>query len=252
MENSHETLNPDDSIDPSLNIISHSSYKSCSKSSSLPWFNIRVFYVRISNFIVDNTTPDFLTLNHIPLSPNTLLQVNGTKCSIHSQGVSCLLKRDRVDKKSEEATFVSTDSIRLTGSVKFDVFDKDDLVLSGVLELSNNNGFVSDTKNNTTRKWWMDCESVMSGGTGFFKGKHAAGSESLLPNAEVYVAGCFLGTPIILTKTLQLSFRKKHDRKATLNSIPEYEASKCQKDGSDELDFEVCLKLKFSEHILVF
>ncbi|KAJ0536117.1 hypothetical protein HanIR_Chr09g0438041 [Helianthus annuus] len=50
------------------------------------------------------------------------------------------------------------------------------------------------------------------------------------PMMEVYVAGSFSGTPIILTKTLQVGFKKKQNRKGTLDSIPEYETAECQKD----------------------
>ncbi|KAA8528642.1 hypothetical protein F0562_035997 [Nyssa sinensis] len=236
MENSYETLNKDKPADPGLQIIRHPSYQLCRKFS-LPWFDLRVFYVRISNFLVDDSTPEFLTLNHIPLSPDTLLEVNGARFTIYSEGVSSLLRRDRADKKTEEATFVSTDSIRLTGGMKFEVFDKDILILSGVLEMSNSNGFIGESKNNA-RRWSVNCESAMIAGTGFFKGKQIVGTESLLPTIEVYVAGCFLGTPIILTKTLQLNLRKKHNRKGMLDSIPEYETTESQKDVSG-LDLQV-------------
>ncbi|KAM5564874.1 uncharacterized protein ABKV19_019098 [Rosa sericea] len=220
-----------------LQIIRYSPYQHNSKLSS-PWFDLRVFYVRISNFMVDESTPKFLTLIHIPLSPDTLLEVNGAKTSMYSDGVSSHLRRDRVDKKSEEVTFVNTDSIRFTGSVKFEVFDKDDLILSGVLDMSNSNGFVGESKNNAKR-WSMNCESEITAGTGFFKGKQLNGTESPAPSIEVYIAGSFSGTPIILTKTLQISFRKKHNRKSTLDAIPEYEATELQKDESPELDMEV-------------
>lgn len=89
------------------------------------------------NGVVDKLTPKFLTLNHTPLSPDTLLEVNGGKRNVYSEAVSSLLRRDRVDRKSEEATFVNTDSIRMTGGVKFEVYDRDNLLLSGVLEWSN-------------------------------------------------------------------------------------------------------------------
>lgn len=189
---------------------------------SLPWLDIRVFYVRISNFVVDDATPEFLTLNHVPLSPDTVLEVNGARCSMASEGISCILRRDRVDKKSEEATFVSTDSIRLNGSVKFEVFDKKDLVISGVLDMCGTNGFVGESSNTMNKRWIMNCESVISAGTGFLKGKQTVSPESTSPTIEVYVAGCCSGTPIMLTKTLQLSHRKKH-RKGMLDSIPEYD-----------------------------
>ncbi|KAB1220584.1 hypothetical protein CJ030_MR3G015837 [Morella rubra] len=207
-------------------------YQPFSKLSS-PWFDLRVFYVRISHFRVDDSTPEFLTLNHIPLSPDTLLEVNGARSSSYSDGVSSLLRRDRVDKKSEEATFVGTDSIRLTGSVKFEVFDKEDLILSGVLEMSNSNGFLGDSKNNAKR-WNMNCESAIAAGTGFLKGKHLGSTEYPTPTIEVYVAGSFSGTPIILTKSLQLGFRKKQNWKGALDAIPEYETTESQKSATPE------------------
>ncbi|KAL3514635.1 hypothetical protein ACH5RR_027352 [Cinchona calisaya] len=225
MGKSYESLNGKPA-DPGLQIIRHPAYQSYSK---LSWFDIRVFYVRISNFMVDDSTPECLTLNHIPLSPDTLLEVNGSRCSIYSEGASCFLRRDRVYKKSEEATFVSTDSIRLTGSVKFEVFHKEDVVLSGVLEMLFSNGFTGESNGNT-RKWSINCETVMSTGAGFLKGKQIIGSESISPTIEVYVAGCFMGAPIILTKTLQLNHRKKPNRKVMLDSIPEYDTPVSEKD----------------------
>lgn len=244
MENSCESLKYGRLADTDHQIISHPSF--CAFSiSSLSWFDIRVFYIRISNFVVNDSTPEFLTVNHIPLSLDTLLEVNGTRCSTDSEGTSCLLRRDRVDKKSEVATFVSTDSVRLTGSMKFQVFDRDDLVLSGVLDKSNSNGFIGESKNSIQR-WSMNCESVMSAGSGFLKGKPIVGPESLSPTVEVYVAGCFSGTPIILTKSLQLNPRKKHHRKGMLYSIPEHETTGIQKDVASRLDLQVLFAFTIS------
>ncbi|XP_051123661.1 uncharacterized protein At1g01500 [Andrographis paniculata] len=236
MGNSYEFYNNGDVADPSLQIIRHPAYQSSGRFSLL-WFDVRVFYVRISNFMVDDSTPQFLTINHIPLSPDTILEVNGVRCSMDSEGISCTLRRDRVDKKSEEATFVSTDSVRLSGSVKFEVFDKEDLVISGDLEMSNANGCVGEPYN-TSRRWSMNCESVINAGTGFLKGKQIGGAESSSPTLEVYVAGSFSGTPVILTKTLQLTHRRKL-RKGMLNSIPEYDASEMHEDGLSRHDLQV-------------
>lgn len=188
--------------------------------ASLSWLDLKVFYVRVSKCEIDASTPEYLTLNHIPLDRDTLLEVNGARTSMYSDGVSSLLRRDRLDKKFEEVTFVSTDSIRVSGSVKFQVFDKDVLLLSGVLELCTNNGCVGELENNG-QKWRVNCESDMVPGMGFLKGK---------PRIEVFVAGCFAGgSPIILTKTVQLSLRKKQMRNS-LDSIPEYEAAESQND----------------------
>ncbi|KAL2513032.1 Erythronate-4-phosphate dehydrogenase family protein [Abeliophyllum distichum] len=235
-ENSYEMHSNGNVKDPGLQIIRHPSYQSSSKFS-LPWFDIRVFYVRISNFRVDDSTPEFLTLHHIPLIPDTLLEVNGVRCSIESERVSCLLRRNRVDKKSEEATFVGTDSIRLNGSSRFEVFNKEELMLSGILEMSHANGSIGES-NNLARWWSMNCESVMTAGTGFLKGKHIMVAESSSPTVEVYVAGCFSGTPIILTKTLQLNHAKKH-KKGMLDMIPECESSDSHEDVASGHDLQV-------------
>ncbi|XP_044475787.1 uncharacterized protein At1g01500-like [Mangifera indica] len=237
MENHCETRSNGEAADPGLQIIKYSPFQPSIKlSSSL--FDLRVFYVRVSNVQVDDLAPEFLTLSHIPLGPDTLLEVNGARSSIYSHGISSLLRRDRVDKKSEEATFVSTDSIRLSGSLKFEVFDKEDLILSGLLEMSNSNGFIGESKSNAKR-WSMNCASEITAGTGLLKGKHVTGPESPLPTIEVYVAGCYSGTPIILTKTLQLNLRKKHNRKGMLDAIPEYEMTVSNKNPSAGLDLQV-------------
>lgn len=211
-------------------------YNHHSSRISSPWLDLRVFYVRISNFTVDDSTPEVLTINHIPLDPDTLLEINGVRMSMYSEGCSSQLRRDRVDKKSEEATYVSTDNIRLTGSIKFEVYDRNELVLSGTLEMSDSKGFTGESNN----RWNMDCEAVNTAGSGFFKEKSINGQElsSPLPTIEVYVTGCFSGTPIILTKTLQLGLRKKHGRRMALDSIPEYETAEPRKNNPSELDFQ--------------
>ncbi|KAI4295528.1 hypothetical protein L6164_035567 [Bauhinia variegata] len=214
-------------------IVARHSYQSSIKGS-LPWLDIRVFYVRVCKCELDDSTPEILTLNHAPLSPDTLLEVNGVRTSICSDDVSTVLKRDRIDRKSEEVTFVSTDSIKMTGGVKFEVFDKDVLLLSGVLELCNSNGLVRESSYNR-QKWSMNCESDIVPGTSFIKGKQFMMPDPSSTTIEVYIAGAFSGTPIILTKTLQLSSQKKHTRKGMLDAIPEHESSENQKDASSVL-----------------
>ncbi|KAL9391460.1 hypothetical protein Peur_015380 [Populus x canadensis] len=111
-------------------VVRHAPYQ----PRSLPWLDLRVFYVRVSKCEIDGSTPERLSVNHISLYPDTLLEVNGVRTSINSSGASTTLGRDRLDKKSEEAIFVSTDNIRMTGSVKFEVFEKDVLMLSGAVD----------------------------------------------------------------------------------------------------------------------
>ncbi|KAG2321231.1 hypothetical protein Bca52824_014444 [Brassica carinata] len=223
----------------------YSNYNQHNSIISSPWLDLRVFYVRISNFMVEDSTPEVLTINHIPLDPDTLLEINGVRMSMYSEWSSSQLRRDRVDKKSEEATYVSTDNIRLNGSVKFEVYDKNELVLSGTLEMSDGNGYTGESKN----LWNMTCEAEISAGSGFLKEKIKNGQELLptLPTIEVYVTGCFSGTPIILTKTLQLGSRKKHSRRMALDSIPEYQTAESQKNTSLELHFQATEYTNYKE-----
>ncbi|CAN6307402.1 unnamed protein product [Urochloa humidicola] len=97
---------------------------------------LRVFYLRVSRCEVDESMLDTLTLTHTPLTPDTDLQVmsgaDQKPSSISSGGtVSCSLRRDRVDASSQEATFVSTEAVRMSGSVRFEVHSKDERIMVG-------------------------------------------------------------------------------------------------------------------------
>lgn len=209
-------------------LIRHSPYQSGFKLS-LQWLDLRVFYVRISKCELDELTAEYLTVNHVPLKRDTLLEVNGARTGIYSDGVSTVLRRDRYDKKSEEVTFVSTDSISMTGSVKFEVYDRDVVVLYGSLELCDRSGFVSESENHG-QSWSINCETdVLAGSSSNSpKGNQHLGMDLVSPVIEVYVAGCFSGKPIILTRALELGHRKKQQRQGMLEPIPEYEATESQ------------------------
>lgn len=237
MENFHEKQSGNGVAEDGYSPASprHYKYLSGSIGTSLSWLDLRVFYVRVSKCEIDDSTPQYLTLNHVPLDCNTLLEVNGVRTSIYSDGVSTLLRRDRIDKKSVEVTFVSTDSIRTTGSVRIEVFDKDVLVLSGALELCNNNGFAGADSRNHDQCWSLNCDSDLLVGSVLLKGNQYMYLESGAPSIEVYVAGCFSGSPIILTKTLMLGHKRKQMRKAMLDSIPEYGTTASQKDNSSSI-----------------
>ncbi|KAJ8747935.1 hypothetical protein K2173_013003 [Erythroxylum novogranatense] len=195
MERPYEASSNGEAEICNLQCVRYSPFQSRTKFSS-SWFDLRVFY--------------FLTLNHIPLTPDSQFEVMMLKVAY---------------KKSEEATFVSTDSIRTTGSVKFEVYEKDRLILSGVLQMSNNNGSNGEFKGNEKR-WSMTCESAIT--------------VSPSPTIEVYITGCLSGMPIILTKIMQLSYGKKHNRKGVLDAIPENEATESLKNNSsgDDLKYK--------------
>ena len=54
-----------------------------------------------------------------------------------SETASSFLRRDKVYKKSPEVTYVSTYSVRIGGSVIFEAYDKDVLLVSGKLQRLN-------------------------------------------------------------------------------------------------------------------
>ncbi|KAH0455139.1 hypothetical protein IEQ34_017063 [Dendrobium chrysotoxum] len=201
-----------------------------------PWLDLKVFYIRICNYEVDESTPGHLTVNHIPLHPDTVLEVNGRRSSIYSDCVSSYLRRDRFDKKSEETTFVSTDNIRITGSVRFEVFDEDDLLLTGVLELCDDKDDEGESKGRQ-KKWSIKCQSLVSSGVSFLKGKQYKSPEMPLPTIEVYIAGSFSGTPIILTKTLKVGLQKRN-QKSVLDSIPEHDTVELRNDALQLSEYE--------------
>uniref|UniRef100_A0A2P2J2H6 Uncharacterized protein n=1 Tax=Rhizophora mucronata TaxID=61149 RepID=A0A2P2J2H6_RHIMU len=127
----------------------------------------------------------------------------------------------------------------MTRSVKFEVFDKDVIIVSGVLELWNSDGSFGESGNRSQR-WSMHCESDITVGTGFLRAKQFTVPDLALPAIEVYVAGSFSSSPIILTKTLQLCSRKKQIRKGMLDSIPEHEATQSRGDVPSSLPLQVC------------
>ncbi|KAM3282422.1 hypothetical protein P3S67_026067 [Capsicum chacoense] len=161
---------------------------------------IRLFYVRIASCSVD-VVPAHLVLRHLRREMGV------------SNAVSVTLRRDRVDKGSSEVTYVSTDNVRVSGSVEFEVYEEKEefkeLILCGSLER------VEGTwdNNGDGNGWSMDCCNAASFGSG--------GSVFYQPTIEVYVAGCCSGVPLILTKTIQVSPRRKLSRHGMLDVIPE-------------------------------
>ncbi|KAL5079214.1 hypothetical protein RYX36_007635 [Vicia faba] len=147
------------------------------------WLKVRLFYVRISPF--DSAPP-------LPL------------------------RRDRVDKESAEVTYVSTDNVRIIGGAEFEVYEKDVLFLCGSLERL-------DTDGGNGSGWEMDCHvaagSIGSGSSAFFRPKLGVSA----PSVEVYVARCCSGVPVILSKTISMSPRRRVSRHSILDAIPEDE-----------------------------
>ncbi|XP_060218538.1 uncharacterized protein At1g01500 [Lycium barbarum] len=160
------------------------------------YLEIRLFYVRITSCAV-NAVPDHLILRHLRREIGVTLEINGSRIP-PSDTVTVTLRRDRVDKGSSEVTYVSTDNVRVSGPVEFEVYKEEKEGLKELLILCGN------WDNNGTG-WSMDCYNAASFGS-----------------IEVYVAGCCSGVPLILTKTIQVSPRRKLlSRHGMLDAIPE-------------------------------
>ncbi|XP_059073205.1 uncharacterized protein At1g01500 [Cryptomeria japonica] len=174
------------------------------------WLEVRLFYVRVR--WAEGAMPQVLLLRHAHRGAGAMLEINGARVS-PSEGFACLsLRRDRLDKDSAEATYVSTDNVRTAGTLHFEVYNGDFLLLCGTLHKGAKDGV-----------WSMDCCSAVRPGASKQQ-QHPdkfdfAGHTP--PTLEVYVAGCCSGSPLILTKTLQLVPRRR--RGGTLDAIPEDE-----------------------------
>ncbi|CAL9064067.1 unnamed protein product [Musa banksii] len=204
---------------------------------SSSWLEIRLFYVRVAPCVVD-TVPPILTLSHLRREMGSALEINGVRLP-SSERTAVPLRRDRVDRGAAEVTYVSTDGVRLTGAVDFEVCDdRGKLMLCGSLERMEapwSNGAIgldhlqgpSDSKTG----WSMNCYVAASIGSSAFVQPDKVGILST-PSIEVYVAGCFAGVPLILTQTVQLSPRRRAVRLGALESIPEDEETTGGKQGS--------------------
>nr|DAD47095.1 TPA_asm: hypothetical protein HUJ06_017032 [Nelumbo nucifera] len=221
------------------------------------WFEIRLFYVRIAPCVVDSV-PAHLTLRHLRREIGVSLEINGSRIPA-SETASLTLRRDRLDKESSEVTYVSTDNVRVMGAVEFEVYDREDLILCGSLERMEtawNNGSVGldhhqGLENDPKTGWSMDCytaASIATGSSAFFQPKLGISS----PSIEVYVAGCCSGVPLILTKTIHLSPRRKSPRHGALDAIPEDEETGKEQNGMNSLVRHRKLQVNYNCYYQIF
>ncbi|KAL4352933.1 hypothetical protein GQ457_06G031830 [Hibiscus cannabinus] len=185
----------------SYDLINHSSV----------WLEIRLFYVRIAPCVVDSV-PDHLTICHLRREIGVSLEINGSRVPA-SDSAFITLRRDRLNREASEVTYLSTDSVRVTGGFDFEAYeDEKKVLLCGSLERMEG-------------EWIMDCylaaAATEPGNSAFFQPKMGVSA----PGTEVYIAGCCAGTPVILTKNLLVSPRRKSVSrlKWMLDAIPEDE-----------------------------
>lgn len=199
------------------------------KQTPHAWFDVKVFYIRVSSCPL-NEAPNTLLIVYPKRDINTELEINGGRIS-PSERVCFALRRDRVDTDSAEVTYVNTNNLRTTGDLPFEIYDKDDLVVLGVLARSNvkehpnagdGNSSIGTSPRSFEAGWSMDCScAITSNVCSFVKGRPDFSTAS--PTMEVYVAGRSSGLPIVLTQTVPLAAKKKSLWCCSLDAIPEDE-----------------------------
>ncbi|KAG6402672.1 hypothetical protein SASPL_134874 [Salvia splendens] len=184
---------------------------------------IRLFYVRIASCAVENL-PDQLKLRHLRREVGVSLEINGARIP-SSDAVSITLRRDRVNKDSSEVTYVSTDSVKISGPSEFEVCEERDdldLILCGSLEKADAWSNESALDNDSKSGWSIECYAatpITNKSSALLQPRKGGCS----PSIEVYIAGCCSGTPVILMKTVLVSPRRKARQGLMLDAIPEDE-----------------------------
>ncbi|KAJ4795707.1 Erythronate-4-phosphate dehydrogenase family protein [Rhynchospora pubera] len=195
-----------------------------------PFFDLKVFYLRLTNYYQSShqSTLNRLTVNLIPVHPLTITKANSRSESDSGSGlvcVSCSLRQDRVDNTSHECTYICTDSIRINGGIQFEVLNGEELLLAGTLD-------PCDAGN----RWVMTCRAE----SGFRKLE----SNDALPTAELYIAGCHEGIPVILMESLDLGVAKNMPTFGT-QALSGYRCYKPEDDA--EFDYRSYNKAEFTD-----
>lgn len=144
------------------------------------------------------------------------LEINGRR--IHPSCSAFLtLERSRADEKSsDEVAYVSTDSIRVTGNLCFQVFLRDELLISGTLEKKTSDQAITMAEDMNEKIWSLQCSCKLE-----YTSKWPFQTLSV-PSLDVFLAGRMSGYPLILTQSVQMIPRKKRQRHgSSLDVIPE-------------------------------
>ncbi|XP_077247518.1 NADP-specific glutamate dehydrogenase [Tasmannia lanceolata] len=156
---------------------------------------IRAFYVRLSIANALNPLPETLTLLYLPRINGSLLEINGAK--IQSNSAAFVVLHRVHSAEGEEAVFRSTDRVRGSEGVRFEVYVKEEKVLKGIFRKDEEEG------------WKMECrcavESDLMVGFGVLE-------------SEVYVAGEGCG---VMKERVEMVVRRKRRKFLELEEIPE-------------------------------
>lgn len=193
------------------------------------WFEVRVLYLRVSSCPCQKA-PESLSMRYPPRCISTALEVNGARVAPSEEAV-VVLRRDRVDPGSREVTYVSTEKLRVSGDVSFEVLHKGDLLLSGSLSHSSSctDLLVHDdlespggssqwsSSSDSQLGWNMDCTcSIETDGCVFLKARHDF-RLATPPTMELCVVGHYCGRPVILDQSVTLIVRRRSMRRRLSN-----------------------------------
>lgn len=241
------------------------------------WLDIKFFYVKVTSYQGGGggggaqqqqqqlpqqqqgaeAVPETLTVRYLPRTIGTELEVNGGRIP-PSEHCCTHLRRDRMDPDAAEVTYVSTDHLRATGSVAFEILEDDELLLLGALEYTedtvsassspavvggagagaagaaadyDDGSFEASPRSPSAKSvrlgWTMDCTCALGPNGCSFTSKarhdYSASAVTLAPPAmEICVVGRYLGPPVVLTQTVSLTARRRNSvRRGTLDAIPE-------------------------------
>ncbi|CAK9203454.1 unnamed protein product [Sphagnum troendelagicum] len=133
--------------------------------------------------------PESLCLRFPPRSIGTGLEVNGGRISPSEQSVLVLRRekrrgRRRLDPESAEATFLSTDDVRSSGPLSFEILFRDEALVAGTITLEqhsvsdslqqqggddgvyNSSSLEQKSSIDGLRRWSLNCAYVVVGHAG--------------------------------------------------------------------------------------
>ncbi|XP_057814420.2 uncharacterized protein At1g01500 [Cryptomeria japonica] len=178
------------------------------------WFDIKVVCIKIVDACGIDCAPDNLTLHFLPRSSLTDLQINGKKIR-PSASAFVTLRRTTNDGNPLVWSFVSTDGVRTTGKLSFEVYVGHETLVCGALDIKKEDSVNNDRQ----RTWTVECSSALEYPSRWNSTENRPVS---FPSIEVYVTGQAGSLPVILTRTEELIARKKRARqRLSLDAIPE-------------------------------
>ena len=193
-----------------------------SPEQSSCWLDVKVVYARVSAPNIANSTLDCLLFACPPRGIVSELEVNGARIPPSDEAVLAL-RKDRIDTDSSEATFVSTDKLRLRSSLAFRVVHEGEQLVAGEISCKGKSPCGSDHAKTGWCQWVVDCTCTTSSSwSGFMvKSVQDLSDRAIQPSVEICIVGRADGAPVMLTETVQLTARRRNHWRGELDAIPE-------------------------------